>query len=90
MATVDSAVPIRAQTRSERLVRALTRTPLHIALVGIALAAVGPELPLVAEQRRGVDEGGDLVEGDALHDLGAEERWHEHRVVQLDLGGAGR
>ena len=35
MATLETAVPIRAQTRSERLVRLLTRTPLHIALVGI-------------------------------------------------------
>jgi hypothetical protein len=36
MAAVDSAVRIRAQTRSERLVGLLTRTPLHIALVAIA------------------------------------------------------
>jgi alpha-glucoside transport system permease protein len=46
MATVDSAVPIRAQTRSERLVRALTRTPLHIALVGIALIWLVPTVGL--------------------------------------------
>jgi alpha-glucoside transport system permease protein len=46
MATVDSAVPIRAQTRSERLVRALTRTPLHIALVGIAVIWLVPTVGL--------------------------------------------
>ena len=46
MATVDSAVPITAQTRSERLVRALTRTPLHIALVGIALIWLVPTVGL--------------------------------------------
>jgi alpha-glucoside transport system permease protein len=46
MATVDSAVPITAQTRSERLVRLLTRTPLHIALVGIALIWLVPTVGL--------------------------------------------
>jgi alpha-glucoside transport system permease protein len=46
MATVDSAVPIGAQTRSERLVRLLTRTPLHIALVGIALIWLVPTVGL--------------------------------------------
>jgi alpha-glucoside transport system permease protein len=46
MATVDSAVQIRAQTRSERLVRILTRTPLHIALVGIALIWLVPTVGL--------------------------------------------
>jgi alpha-glucoside transport system permease protein len=46
MATVDSAVPIRVQTRSERLVRLLTRTPLHIALVGIALIWLVPTVGL--------------------------------------------
>ena len=46
MATVETAVPIRAQTRSERLVRLLTRTPLHIALVGIALVWLVPTVGL--------------------------------------------
>jgi alpha-glucoside transport system permease protein len=46
MATVESAVPIRAQKRSERLVRLLSRTPLHIALVGIALIWLVPTVGL--------------------------------------------
>jgi alpha-glucoside transport system permease protein len=46
MATVESAVPIRAQTRSERLVRLLTRTPLHFALIGIALLWLVPTVGL--------------------------------------------
>ena len=46
MATVDSAIQIRAQTRSERLVRLLTRTPLHIALIGIALLWLVPTVGL--------------------------------------------
>jgi alpha-glucoside transport system permease protein len=46
MAAVETAVPIRAQTRSERLVRLLTRTPLHIALVGIALLWLVPTVGL--------------------------------------------
>jgi len=46
MATVESAVQIRAQTRSERLVRLLTRTPLHIALIGIALLWLVPTVGL--------------------------------------------
>ncbi len=46
MAAVDSAVQIRAHTRSERLVRLLTRTPLHIALVGIAVLWLVPTVGL--------------------------------------------
>ena len=46
MAPVESAVQIRAQTRSERLVRLLTRTPLHIALIGIALLWLVPTVGL--------------------------------------------
>jgi alpha-glucoside transport system permease protein len=46
MATVDSAVQIRAQTRSERITRALTRTPIHIALVGISLVWLVPTVGL--------------------------------------------
>jgi alpha-glucoside transport system permease protein len=46
MATVDSAVQIRAQTRSERLVRLVSRTPLHIVLIGIALIWLVPTVGL--------------------------------------------
>ncbi len=46
MATVETAVPIRAQTRSERLVRLLSRGPLHIVLVGIALVWLVPTVGL--------------------------------------------
>jgi alpha-glucoside transport system permease protein len=46
MATVDSAVPITAQTRSERLVRFLTRAPIHFVLVGIALIWLVPTVGL--------------------------------------------
>jgi alpha-glucoside transport system permease protein len=46
MATLESAVPIRAQTRSERLVRMVSRGPLHIALIGIALIWLVPTIGL--------------------------------------------
>jgi len=46
MATVDSAVSIRAQTRGERLVRLVSRGPLHIALVGIAVIWLVPTVGL--------------------------------------------
>jgi alpha-glucoside transport system permease protein len=46
MATVESAVPIRAQTRSERLVRMVSRGPLHIALIGIAVIWLVPTVGL--------------------------------------------
>jgi alpha-glucoside transport system permease protein len=46
MAAVESAVPIRAQTRSERLVRLVSRGPLHIALIGIALLWLVPTVGL--------------------------------------------
>jgi alpha-glucoside transport system permease protein len=46
MATVDSAAPITAQTRSERLVRFLTRAPIHFVLVGIALIWLVPTVGL--------------------------------------------
>ncbi|MGB8002961.1 MAG: carbohydrate ABC transporter permease [Gaiellaceae bacterium] len=46
MATVDSAVPITAQTRSERLVRFLSRAPIHFVLVGIALIWLVPTVGL--------------------------------------------
>ncbi|MDQ2968940.1 MAG: carbohydrate ABC transporter permease [Actinomycetota bacterium] len=46
MATVDSTVRIGTQTRSERIVRVLTRTPLHIVLVGISLLWLVPTVGL--------------------------------------------
>ena len=46
MATVDSAVQVRATTRSERMVRLLTRTPLHIVLIGISLLWLVPTVGL--------------------------------------------
>jgi alpha-glucoside transport system permease protein len=52
MATVDSAVPVRAHTRSERLVRIISRTPLHIALVGIALVWLVPTVGLAVTSFR--------------------------------------
>ena len=52
----------------------------------VGLAALGPELPLVAEERGLVDEPGDLVERDALRDTRAEERRREDRHVVGDVG----
>ena len=49
-------------------------------LVGFAI--LGAELPLIAEQGRLVEVGGDLVDGDALGDLGAESRRLRDRVVR--------
>ena len=46
MATYEQAVALPAQTRSERLVRFITRTPLHIALIAIALIWLVPTLGL--------------------------------------------
>lgn len=46
MSTVDQAVPLTAQTRSARLVRFITRTPLHIALVAIAVVWLVPTVGL--------------------------------------------
>jgi alpha-glucoside transport system permease protein len=46
MATVDSAVPVRGLTRSERIVRVLTRTPIHIVLVGLSLIWLVPTVGL--------------------------------------------
>jgi alpha-glucoside transport system permease protein len=46
MATVDSAVQVRATTRSERMVRLVTRTPLHIVLIGISLLWLVPTVGL--------------------------------------------
>ena len=46
MATVDSAVEVRATTRSERMVRFVTRTPLHFVLIGISLLWLVPTVGL--------------------------------------------
>jgi alpha-glucoside transport system permease protein len=46
MTTVEHTVPIRAQTRSERLIRFITRTPIHIALIGIAVIWLVPTVGL--------------------------------------------
>ena len=46
MAAVDSAVQVRAHTRSERLVRLLTRTPLHLVLIGVAVLWLVPTVGL--------------------------------------------
>ena len=46
MATVDSAVQVRATTRSERMVRFVTRTPLHYVLIAISLLWLVPTVGL--------------------------------------------
>ena len=46
MSTVDHAVSLPAQTRSQRIVRFITRTPLHIALVAIAVVWLVPTVGL--------------------------------------------
>ncbi|CAB4949125.1 unannotated protein [freshwater metagenome] len=45
----------------------------------------GTELPLIAEQSGFVDVGRDVVDRDALDDLGAEERGSEDLVVDSDV-----
>jgi alpha-glucoside transport system permease protein len=44
--TLEQAMPVQAQTRSERMVRFVTRTPLHIALVAISLVWLVPTIGL--------------------------------------------
>ena len=56
----------------------------------VALAGLGPVLPLVAEQRGLVDVDRDVVQRQPLHDLAADERRPEDGVVGRDLGRAGR
>jgi alpha-glucoside transport system permease protein len=46
MTTVEHAVPLRAQTRSERIIRFITRTPIHIGLIGIAVIWLVPTVGL--------------------------------------------
>jgi alpha-glucoside transport system permease protein len=47
MATYEHTVALTAQTKSERLVRFITRTPLHIALVAIAVIWLVPTVGLL-------------------------------------------
>jgi alpha-glucoside transport system permease protein len=46
VSTVDQAVPLTARTRSERLIGFLTRTPIHIALITIAVIWLVPTVGL--------------------------------------------
>ena len=52
----------------------------------VGLAVFRAELPLVAEQRGLVDVRRDVVERDALDDARADERRHEHLVVERNVG----
>ena len=54
MSTVEQTVPLSAQTRSERLVRFLTRAPIHFGLIAIALLAItGPVIEVEDRPVRG-------------------------------------
>jgi alpha-glucoside transport system permease protein len=46
MTTVEHAVPLTAQTRSERMIRFITRTPIHFALIGVAVIWLVPTVGL--------------------------------------------
>jgi alpha-glucoside transport system permease protein len=46
VSTYDQAVPLTARTRSERVIGFLTRTPIHIALIAIALIWLVPTVGL--------------------------------------------
>ncbi len=72
---------LASSSRSTALTRVLER--------GVVLAVLGPEAPLVAEERGQVQVLGDVVERDALGDAGADERRREERVVGGHVG-AGR
>ncbi len=58
--------------------------------LGVRLASLGSVAPLVAEQRRLVQIGGDLVDGDALGQLRADERGVEHRSCPRAPRASGR
>jgi alpha-glucoside transport system permease protein len=47
MATYEQAVPLTAETRSERVVRFISRTPLHIGLIAIAVIWLVPTVGLL-------------------------------------------
>jgi alpha-glucoside transport system permease protein len=52
MATVEAAVPVRKQSRSERMVQLVSRSPIHIALIGIALVWLVPTVGLAVTSFR--------------------------------------
>ena len=52
MATADATVLVAAETRSARLARAVTRMPLHIVLVGVALVWLVPTIGLAVTSFR--------------------------------------
>src|SRR5512142_705325 len=52
MSTVDQAVPLHTGTRSERMVRWLTRTPIHIGLIAIAVIWLVPTVGLAVTSFR--------------------------------------
>jgi alpha-glucoside transport system permease protein len=52
MATVETAVPIRPATRSARLVGFVTRSPLHVALIVVALIWLVPTIGLAVTSFR--------------------------------------
>ena len=75
MATVDSAVQVRATTRSERHVRFVTRTPLHFVLIAISLLWLVPTvgLALTSFRKPSDDRLERLVAFDLAVGLDAEE-----------------
>jgi alpha-glucoside transport system permease protein len=46
MTTVEQAVPLTGQTRSERLIRFISRTPIHVGLIAIAVVWLVPTVGL--------------------------------------------
>ncbi len=56
MATVDQAVPIPARSRSERLIRFVSRTPVHIALIAVAVIWLIPTVGLAVTSLRPRDQ----------------------------------
>ena len=46
MTTVDQAVAIPARSRSEQIVRFVSRTPIHFALIGLAIIWLVPTVGL--------------------------------------------